>query len=231
MSSSSEGTTPPPINYILSINLRDELEQSGIIIEYIVDIRTKSIRISLSWKYDHNVIVSPFNLQDWKKTVEDLEEELEKKDVEAADIKMIVNTLDANNAMLTEEYIKNEEALTREHEMMLSRGFDEKFEVIDQNIAETFIDDSNSLIAVVEVGDHVENRIIGLDNFKRWISQTYYKYAEEKRLFAIMSGSPFVPSKSASVLDEQTVDKIQAILYLRRWKLVMKKPRNSRQRC
>jgi hypothetical protein len=55
------------------------LAQSQIVEYFGVDLRTENIRIVLNGKYDHNSIISSFDIKDWGTTSDDLEARLAKK--------------------------------------------------------------------------------------------------------------------------------------------------------
>jgi hypothetical protein len=201
--------------YLLDIKLRDDLFDKDIIGEYIVDMRTQNIRVTFTneSKYDGHSVISSISIKDWSSTIDEFERKLKKKGVDAEDIKLILNTLDSNNAMLVEAYIKAEKRLEAEAtSMMMKMSFDDKFEVIRENVVDTFIDDMNKPVAVVQISDHVENRYIGEGGFREWIKRTYYDYAEAERKAAEEVDDPFAPSKRMSILEDEVVEKMQIIL-------------------
>ncbi len=51
-----------PINKIIPLDLREELDASSIVDEFIIDYRTDTIRFSLNGKYNGHTVVSDFDI-------------------------------------------------------------------------------------------------------------------------------------------------------------------------
>ena len=200
--------------YIVNLDLREDLAETKIIEEFVVDFRTENVRVILNGKYKNHTVVSGFSIKDWGRTVEELEDKLAKKKVDQVDIRNIGNTLDSNNARLCEEYFKAEGQLAEEEELKAEKRFDKILEVVKDSVVNTFVDDTNRSVAVVRAHNHVENKFIAEDAFKRWIGKIYYDYAEAIRLAAIEECNDVIPSAAASILSEVDIEKIQsALLY------------------
>jgi hypothetical protein len=211
--------------YLVILDLREELAQSKIVEYFGIDLRTNNIRIKLNGKYNHNSVISSFDLKDWRTTVNNLKTGLAEKDIDPIDIKNISNTFDDNNTKLTEAYfnaVKSQEeenkrrakeaAEEAEKEAKAASSFDDDLEMIKGNIVQTFVEETSRTVARVRIDEHVENRFMDDGVFRQWIGTTYFKHAEEIRLQAIESDDEYIPSVAASILSDDDKTKIQTIL-------------------
>jgi hypothetical protein len=89
---------------VVELDLRYELKISGAVNRFDVDLRYNNIRLELNGQYHNATIVCDIIPTKWSKIADDFKKAMESKGVNAEHIKHILNTFDANNQKITDEF-------------------------------------------------------------------------------------------------------------------------------